>query len=169
MPLVLIFLGLIFFVVAVRNSHASLFAALTQDVPAFMVWAGAILAIGSIGFIPGMKPVSRALLALVIMVLIVGNYQAILNGFVSISHGAPATPAPASPAQQLSSGAGQSGGSFIPAPVQQAAAAVGVDPTAAVGAIAQGSFGAGGGVQSGFGAALTAIDGIMALGSMAGM
>jgi len=57
-----------------------LFGALAQDVPAFMVWAAAVFAVGAIGWIPGLKPVSRGLLALVIVVLVLNNYQQIIDG-----------------------------------------------------------------------------------------
>lgn len=81
MILVALIIGAILIVAAVRNSQGALFAALGQDVPAFVVWAAAIFAIGAIGFVPGLKPVSRGLLILVIVVLILRNYQQILTGF----------------------------------------------------------------------------------------
>lgn len=81
MVLVALFVGVVLIVAAYRNSQNDLATALASDVPQFVVWAAAIVAIGSIGFVPGLKPVSRGILALVIVVLILQNYKAILSGF----------------------------------------------------------------------------------------
>ena len=81
MILVALFIGAILSVAAVRNSQGALFAALGTDVPAFTVWAAAIVALGAIGFAPGLKPVSRGLLALVVITLLLRNYTQILSGF----------------------------------------------------------------------------------------
>lgn len=85
MILVALFIGAILVVAAIRNTYGSLFSALSVDVPAFVVWAAAILAIGALGFLPGMKPVSRGLLALILVVIVLRNYQAILKGFTTVS------------------------------------------------------------------------------------
>ena len=74
-------IGVVLIVAAIRNSQGALFAALGQDVPAFVVWAAAIFALGAIGFIPNLRPVSRGLLALVLVVLVIRNYKQILSGF----------------------------------------------------------------------------------------
>lgn len=83
MVLFALFIGAILIVAAIRNSQGALFAALYQDVPAFVVWAAAIFAVGAVGFIPGLKPVSRGLLALVIVVIVMNNYEKILAGFAN--------------------------------------------------------------------------------------
>jgi hypothetical protein len=90
MILVVLIVGIVLIVAAVRNTHASLFSALIGDVPQYAVWAAAILAVGAIGFVPVLKPVSRGLLALILLVLILKNYQAILTGFQSAWQGAAA-------------------------------------------------------------------------------
>lgn len=81
MVLIALFIGALLIVAAVRNSQSALFAALYQDIPGFVVWAAAIFAIGAIGFVPGLKPVSRGLLALVIVAIVVNNYKKIVAGF----------------------------------------------------------------------------------------
>lgn len=81
MILVLIAIGAILIVAAFRNSQGSLFTALYEDIPAFVTWAAAIFAIGAVGFIPGLKPVSRGILALVLVVIVLRNYQQIIAGF----------------------------------------------------------------------------------------
>lgn len=83
MVLVVLFLGAILLVAGIRGTYRDLFTALSIDVPGYIVWAAAILALGAIGLIPGLKPVSKGLLALVLIVLIVNNYQKIIAGFHS--------------------------------------------------------------------------------------
>lgn len=81
MILVAIFIGVILVVAAIRDTQGDLFDALRTDVPAFAIWAAALVAIGALGYIPGVRPVSRGLLALVIVVLVVNNYARIIAGF----------------------------------------------------------------------------------------
>lgn len=81
MILVLLFIGVVLVIAAFRNSQGALFTALYEDVPGFVVWAAAIFAIGAVGFIPGLKPVSRGILALVIVVIVLRNYKNIITGF----------------------------------------------------------------------------------------
>lgn len=81
MGLIALFIGIVLIVAAVRNSQSALFTALEADIPKFVVWAAAIIAVGAIGAIPGLKPVSRWLLGLVIVVIIVNNYAKLTKGF----------------------------------------------------------------------------------------
>jgi Flp pilus assembly pilin Flp len=83
MGLIALFLGIILIVAAVRNSQGALFSALGTDVPKFVIWGAAIIAVGMIGAIPGLKTPSRLLLGLVVTVLIVNNYQKLISGFQS--------------------------------------------------------------------------------------
>jgi hypothetical protein len=81
MLLLALFIGVVLIVAAVRNSQGALFTALMQDVPDFVVWAAAIIALGAVGYVPGLKPVSRGLLMLVITVIVLRNYKNIISGF----------------------------------------------------------------------------------------
>lgn len=81
MIIFLVLIAVVLIVAALRDTQGDLFAAIGEDVQAFAIWGAAIVAIGLLGFIPGVKPVSRALLGLVIVVLFVNNYQAIVSGF----------------------------------------------------------------------------------------
>lgn len=81
----LLVIGVVIIVAAIRNSQGALFTAIKTDVPDFVVWAAAIIAIGAIGYVPGLKPVSRGLLALIIIVLILRNYSNIIAGFKAAS------------------------------------------------------------------------------------
>lgn len=107
MVLVALLVGVILLIAALRNSQGALFSALGKDVPGFVVWAAALVAVGIIGFIPGLKPISRGLLALVFIVLIVRNYQQAIAGFQNawqnppVAGGGSSTAAPASAASSL--------------------------------------------------------------------
>jgi hypothetical protein len=81
MILIALLIGVIVIVAAIRNSQGALVSALGQDVPGFVIWAAALFAVGAVGYVPGLKPVSRGLLALIILVLILRNYQAVISGF----------------------------------------------------------------------------------------
>jgi hypothetical protein len=85
MIIVILAVGLILIAAAIRNTQGQLFAALGSDLPAYVIWAAAIVAVGALGFVPGLKGPSRVLLALVIVVIILNNYQAILAGFAAVS------------------------------------------------------------------------------------
>lgn len=110
MILFILFIGIVIVIAAVRNTQGDLAAALMTDIPAFVVWAAAILGVGMLGFVPGLKPVSRALLALVLVVLILKNYKAILSGFANAWQHPPSAGASAKPSGNFSSGSGGSGG-----------------------------------------------------------
>lgn len=81
MILVALLIGVVLIVAAVRNSQDALFSALGTDIPEFVIWAAAIIAIGAIGWIPSLKPVSRGLLILIFVVIVLRNYSAVLTGF----------------------------------------------------------------------------------------
>ena len=64
MGLFLIVAGLVLMVAAVRNSQGTFYTQLAKDVPGFYRLAIAIVAIGLIGYIGKLKPVSVALMGL---------------------------------------------------------------------------------------------------------
>jgi len=81
MPFIILIIGIVLVVAAIRDTQSMLFTALVNDVPAFSVWFAAILILGAIGFIAPLKPLSKALLILILVVLVLRNYQAIIAGF----------------------------------------------------------------------------------------
>jgi hypothetical protein len=107
-----------------------------------VVWGAAIVAIGAIGFIPGLRPVSRGLLALIVLVLILSNYQGILSGFQNAWTKSPGL------AQGSSSGKGIAGGGSLP--TGQLAQSIGSIANFGQGDAA-GAFGSGYGVSGGGG------------------
>lgn len=90
MAFLALLIAVVLIVAAIRNTHSQLLSALQQDVPGFVVWGAAIFGVAVIGFIPGLKPVSRGLLALIVVVLVLTNYKGILSGFTQTWQGAPA-------------------------------------------------------------------------------
>lgn len=114
MGIVALFIGIILIVSAVRNSQGALFSALETDVPKFVVWGAAILAVGAIGAIPGLKPASRWLLALIIIVLIVNNYQKLVAGFQNaVKVAGSQTAAPATTASGASGNSAATGAASV--------------------------------------------------------
>ena len=94
MILVALLIGAILIVSAFRGTYSELFSDLGHDVPGFTTWAAAIVALGALGYIPGIKGVSRGLMSLVLVVLILNNYKALLAGFQAVAT-PPKTAAPA--------------------------------------------------------------------------
>lgn len=74
MAFVLIFVGAVLFLTAIKGTTGKLGALLLQDVfGGFVWWAAAILAIGALGYIKTVRPLSDAFLVLVVLVLLVAN------------------------------------------------------------------------------------------------
>ena len=96
MIVALLIFAMLLIVTGVRGTYRDLFNALGQDLPPFMIWAAAIIGVGAVGFVPGLKPVSRGLLALVIVVLVINNYDKILKGFNDAWQNVPANQPPPS-------------------------------------------------------------------------
>lgn len=72
MPLVLIIAGLVLLICAVRNTQQQLFLLLADDFTGsdnFIFWFLSIVAIGAIGYVPKLKPISDGFLILVILTL----------------------------------------------------------------------------------------------------
>lgn len=72
MPFLFIVAGLVLTISAVRGTNGDLLTLLKADVTGknnFIYWMVAILVIGALGYIPSVKPLSRAFLVLVLVVL----------------------------------------------------------------------------------------------------
>lgn len=76
MPFLFIIVGVVFAISAVRNTTDQLTSLLKSDFTGnnnFVYWLLSILVIGAVGYIPDLKPVSRAFLVLVVIVLFLKN------------------------------------------------------------------------------------------------
>lgn len=88
MPFVLLIIGIVLLISGVRATQDTLFSLVKGDFTGsdnFIYWLGAILIIGAIGYIPKVKPISTALLVLVIVVLFLkkGDATGLGGGFFS--------------------------------------------------------------------------------------
>jgi hypothetical protein len=93
MPFVLLFVGIILLVSALRGTSSALFATLKSDFTGsgnYFYWVMAILAVGSIGYVKKLQPISDAFLVLLLVVLTLSN-KGFFAQFVSGMSGAAAT------------------------------------------------------------------------------
>lgn len=76
MPFILIIVGVLLFVTAIRGTTGQLASMLAQDVfgtQGFVVWFVAVIVVGAIGYIKPLKGLSDAFLLLLIIVLFLSN------------------------------------------------------------------------------------------------
>lgn len=76
MPFVLLIVGAVFVISGVKNTSSQLLKLLDGDFTGqhnYIYWMVSILIIGAVGYIEDLKPVSRAFLVLVIIVLFLSN------------------------------------------------------------------------------------------------
>jgi hypothetical protein len=90
MPFVLIIAAAVLLVAGFRNTQGDLATALATDAAGFAKWFLALAAVGGLGFVPGLRTISRWMLALIVVVLVLRNYQQILKGFADAASGASA-------------------------------------------------------------------------------
>jgi hypothetical protein len=76
MPFAFLIIGVVLVVAGVRDKTSELFSLLKQDFSgktSYEVWALSILVIGGLGYIKSLQGLSRAFMALVLIVLFVSN------------------------------------------------------------------------------------------------
>lgn len=76
MPLVFLIVGVLFIVLARNNTHTNFEQLLRSEFTgsqSFLVWASAIVILGLIGFFKPVRPITDALIGLIILVLILHN------------------------------------------------------------------------------------------------
>ena len=98
MPFVFLVVGIGLLVIAVRGTQATAFRLLQSEFSgpnSFLHWALAIFILGGIGYIPVIRPVTRWLLALVIIAIIVANKGGLFQAFNDQVANPVAPPAPA--------------------------------------------------------------------------
>jgi hypothetical protein len=96
MPFVLIFVGLVLVIAAIEGTEQALGAQLKKDFSgqgSFLLWAAAIVAVGSIGYVPELKKFSDTFLVLLLVSLLFSN-PAALGNIASEIQSAAASPAP---------------------------------------------------------------------------
>lgn len=112
MPFLALIIAAVLIVAAIRNTQGELLSAIRQDVPAFAIWGAAIFGVAMIGFIPGLKPVSRGLLALLIVAIVLANYRNVLGAFQGVAYGAQEQALRGTPTGSLGASGAASGGAF---------------------------------------------------------
>ena len=76
MPLALLAIGIVFLIAAVRGTHKEFFELLKSDFTGpgnFFYWALSIWVIGALGYVSAFKPLSRAFLVLIVIVLLLSK------------------------------------------------------------------------------------------------
>jgi len=86
MPFAFLIVGLVLVISGVRGTSAQLLTLAKGDLTgknSYLHWIVAILAIGSVGYVPQLRSISRAFLALVLIVLVLreGNPNSGTGGF----------------------------------------------------------------------------------------
>src|SRR5215472_10848649 len=84
MPLALVFIAAVLLIAAYNNTQGTLASNLSTDVGGFAKWFAAVTGVGALQWVPGMEKLSRWLLGLVLLVIVLKNYQAIFQGFGNI-------------------------------------------------------------------------------------
>jgi hypothetical protein len=114
MPYLFLIAGLVLTISAARNTHTQLLSLLKSDFSGkgnFVYWMISILLIGAVGYIPDLKPVSRAFLVLVIVVLFLSNRGVFAQFYNAIGttqqNPVSSTPSPTSQALSAESELGQ--------------------------------------------------------------
>ncbi|MDE2104808.1 MAG: hypothetical protein KGL39_46655 [Patescibacteria group bacterium] len=83
MPILIVIVGLILIVSAIRGTTGDLATNLSADITGgFVKWLAAIIAIGALGYVPALKEPSRYLIALVAVVVFLTTGKGFLSQFV---------------------------------------------------------------------------------------
>lgn len=81
MPFIAIFIGICLVIVGAQNTQSQFFQLLETDSQGFGKWALAIFAIGALGYIKAIRPITDAFLVLVVMGLFFSNSGFFANLF----------------------------------------------------------------------------------------
>jgi hypothetical protein len=89
MPFIVIVIGALIAIAAFNETHGDLAKALESDIPGYFKWGIAIAAILGLGYIPGFDKPSRWLMALVALVVVLTNWQQMIDGFTQFAQADP--------------------------------------------------------------------------------
>lgn len=112
----ILIVGLLLIATALQNTQAELAKLLQRDLigsQGFIVWLAAVVALGAIGYIPGLQRTSRNLILLLLVVVVLRNGGIWANAQAALQGASQAGPAPStvSPKDQTGSSGSGSGGS----------------------------------------------------------
>jgi hypothetical protein len=153
----LLIIGMILLSTALKNTNHEFGQQLQSDVlgqGGFLAWIGAILAIGALGYLPGMRTPSHYLLGLLGVVVVVRNQGLFSNAQAALQNASGLGPAPAVPTlsteKQTSASAATSAASGGAGGGSSAASALGtIASYTATGAAIGGPYGAAAGAVIG--------------------
>lgn len=110
MPYALILIGAVLLVAGIRGTYADLWQLFRGDFTgtnSYLTWVAALAVIGGIGYIPKLKPLSIALMTLLLIVIVISRngvfaklQQYITSGIPNSVGGAAVAPSTAAPAAQ---------------------------------------------------------------------
>ena len=114
-PLLMILIAVLLIVPAIRGDIGALGSALRTDVPPFAAWFFAVLTIGLLGLVPGLRGPSRLLGLLVVLVIVLTRYSTIVTGFRGAVKASTVPAAPTGPAVRYTAATGNGG--LLPPPL----------------------------------------------------
>lgn len=82
MPFVLLLVGVLCLIVAVKGTQGTLYDLLKAEFTGtnnFVVWAAAIMVLGLLGYIKPIRPVTHAFIALIVLVMILANGSGVFS------------------------------------------------------------------------------------------
>ena len=109
MPFALLFIGIVLLVASIRNTQNSLVALLIGDFSGtgnFFYWVVALIVVGAVGYIPKAKPVSDALLILILLALVLTAGKAGVFNQVTSALGTTGSPSASTTASTTASNLG---------------------------------------------------------------
>jgi hypothetical protein len=109
MPFIFALFGILFLVVAIQGTQGTMFALLKSEfvgTKSFIPWVSAILILGALGYVSKAKPVTDAMIGLILLVMLLANkggfFSALNKGIVSPA--SPVIPSTAPAASNADSG-----------------------------------------------------------------
>lgn len=118
MPFALVLIGLAMIITSAKNTHMELAKQLTTDFTGeknFTIWIAALGGVGAIGYVKTLEPISRLMLALVIIVMIIHNGGFFDKFLGALQEGPDAIPRPATGGAPAAPGGGPSSMTGTPA------------------------------------------------------
>ena len=84
MPFVLLFLGILFLIVAVRGTQDTFFSLLKSEfigTNSFIVWGAALVILGLLAYVKPIRPAAQAMMGLVLLIIFLANKGGVFSQF----------------------------------------------------------------------------------------
>ncbi len=142
MPYAFIVVGLLMIVTGARNTFRQFGAQLVKDFTGpgnFTWWIASLGAVGAVGYIPKLRPVSTAFMTLIVIVLVIAQ-KGLFPKLTAALKAGPTAPGPA-PAGASSTGLGAALSNSLGGPLATLGPAAAFGPAGAAGAVIGNSLG----------------------------